>query len=76
MRNHPRPRELTSTVIISDIAKTESKNCCIMHYFDLVLGNHALDQPVQDSRSVQMSKNSGRAVQWRVREKWREERRG
>ena len=33
-----------------------------MHYFDIFLGNHALDQPVQGSRSVQMSKNSGRAV--------------
>lgn len=54
--------ELTSTLIISDVAKTESKNCCIMHYFDIVLENHALDQPVQGSRSVQISKNSGRAV--------------
>lgn len=30
MRNHPRPRELTSTVIISDIAKTESKE--LLHH--------------------------------------------
>ena len=50
MRNHPRPRELTSTVIISDIAKTESRNCCIMHYFDIVLGNNALDQPADEQK--------------------------